>query len=194
MLREIIPLVREDELSPEFAAYVEKVKQRRVWVPNNTYALANAPELGMAARHIFDAVTSVGSLPRELRYLIRYVVSNLNACRYCMAHQTNRLKGEFGISQQKLTESVGCEDSSLFTNREKAALNYAKALTLNAGGIPDTIYDELIRHFNPQERVEITVIAAAMNAINIVNDGLRLPLEEEALATLEEVEEAEEIG
>jgi len=33
-----------------------------------------------------------------------------------------------------------------------------------------------------------------MNAINIVNDGLRLPLEEEALAALKEVEEAEEIG
>jgi uncharacterized peroxidase-related enzyme len=185
MLKEIVPLVQDDELSPEFAAYVGKVKQRRAWVPNNTYALANAPELGMAARGIFDAATRAGSLPRELRYLIRYVVSNLNACRYCMTHQINRLRGEFSVTEQKLRDSIECEDSPLFSEREKAALSYAKALTVNAGGVPEEIYEALIEHFSPQERVEITVIAAAMNMINIVNDGLRLPLEDEAIAELD---------
>lgn len=184
-LNEIVPLVRDEDLAPPFDDYVSNRKKTRSWVPNNTYALANAPELGMAARGIFDAVTSVGSLPLELRYLIRYVVSNLNACRYCMAHQTNRLRHQFRVSERRLREATSCESSDLFTDRERAALTYAMALTRDAGNIPEAVYTALIKHFNEQERVEITVIAAAMNMINIVNDGLRLPLEDEALAALE---------
>ena len=181
---QIVPLIRDEDLAPPFDEYVSNWKKTRSRIPNNTYALANAPELGMAARGIFDAVTKLGVLPRELRYLIRYVVSNLNACRYCMTHQTNRLRGEFGLSEQRLREATTCETSDLFSDREKAALVYAMALTRDAGNIPEAVYTELDKHFNAQERVEITVIAAAMNMINIVNDGLRLPLEDEALSEL----------
>jgi alkylhydroperoxidase family enzyme len=181
MTKEVIPLVADDELDPTFADYVAERKRRRSWVANNTYALANAPELGMAARNIFDAVQTIGSLPRELRYLIRYVVSNANACRYCMTHQVNFLRHEFGVSLERLRAATSAEESPLFTDGEKAALAYAKALTLGAGSVPDRVYEDLARHFTPKERVEITVVAAAMNMINIVNDGLRIPLEEEAL-------------
>ena len=59
------------------------------------------------------------------------------------------------------------------------------ALTRDAGNVPEPVYAALTTHFSEQERVEVTVIAAAMNMMNIVNDGLRLPLEDEALAGLE---------
>jgi alkylhydroperoxidase family enzyme len=182
---EIVPLVRDEDLAPPFDDYVSSRKKRGRMVANNIYALANAPELGMAARGIFDAATSVGSMPPELVYLIRYVVSNLNACRYCMTHQTNTLRHKFKLTEQRLREATSCETSDLFTEGEKAALTYAMALTRDAGNVPEPVYAALITHFNEQERVEITVIAAAMNMINIVNDGLRLPLEDEALAALE---------
>ena len=85
---EVVPLVSDDELAPEFSDYVSERKKTKSWVPNNIYALANAPELGMAARGIFDAAQTVGSLPRDLRYLIRH--SPYDRCR------SPRL-GDFGL-------------------------------------------------------------------------------------------------
>lgn len=181
MVDEVVPLIADDDLDPSFMDYIVNRKKMRAWVPNNFYALANAPELGMSARRIFDDAQTVGSLSDELRYLIRHVVSNANACRYCMTHQINRLS-KIGVSKERLRDATSAEDSTHFDDREKAALAYATALTMDAGNVPDAVYRALGEHFTPQERVEITIVAAAMNMINIVNDGLRLPLEEEALA------------
>ena len=90
------------------------------------------------------------------------------------------------MSEDRMRSATSPEDSPHFTEREKAALAYAKALTLNAASVPDKIYRNLIEHFTPQERVEVTVVAAAMNMINIVNDGLRIPLEEESIMAFAE--------
>ncbi len=185
MIDPIVPLIAEDDLDPTFTSYIAERRKIRDWVPNNVYALANAPELGLSARGIFDDAQSVGSLSRELRYLIRHVVSNANACRYCMTHQVNWLK-RLGVSKERMRDATTAEDSSHFTDREKAALSYAKALTFDAANVPEPVYDALEAHFTPQERVEITLVAAAMNMINIVNDGLRLPLEDAALAAYAE--------
>jgi len=181
----LVPLLADDELDPTFSRYVSEQKQARPWVANNIYALANAPELGIVARGIFDGAQKVGSLSRELRYLIRHVVSNANVCRYCMTHQVNWLN-KLGVPQERIRDATSADDSPHFTDREKAALAYARELTLNAASVPEPVYRALQEHFTPQERVEITLVAAAMNMINIVNDGLRLPLEDEALAAYAE--------
>jgi len=186
MTEAVVPLLSDNELDPLFSGYVAARKPTSDWIPNNIYALANAPELGMAARGIFDAAQTVGSLPRELRYLIRYVVSNANTCRYCTTHQINWLKNKFGISEERMRDALSAEDSPHFTDREKAALAYARALTFSAGSVPEPVYRELDKHFTPKERVEVTIVAAAMNMINIVNDGLRVPLEDEVIAALAE--------
>lgn len=190
MTESIVPLLSDDELDPLFSDYVAARKPTSEWIPNNIYALANAPELGMAARGIFDAAQTVGSLPRELRYLIRYVVSNANTCRYCTTHQINWLQNKFGISEDRMRDALSAEDSPHFTDREKAALAYAKALTFSAGGVSESVYRALDKHFTPKERVEVTIVAAAMNMINIVNDGLRVPLEDAVLSLVGETKAA----
>jgi alkylhydroperoxidase family enzyme len=58
-------------------------------------------------------------------------------------------------------------------------VRFAQAMTTDAGGIPPAVYAEFIEHFTPQERVEVTIVACAMDMLNKINDALRVPLETE---------------
>ena len=52
-------------------------------------------------------------------------------------------------------------------------------MTIDAGAIPPAAYADFIAEFTPQERVEVTIVAAAMGMLNKINDALRVPLESE---------------
>ena len=48
--------------------------------------------------------------------------------------------------------------SALFTDREKAALAWSEAMTLNTAKRDDAVWLEMRRHFNDAEIVEIVVV------------------------------------
>jgi alkylhydroperoxidase family enzyme len=59
-----------------------------------------------------------------------------------------------------------------FTDAEKAALAYAKQLTLDAHAIDDALFARLRRHYDEGEIVEISAMAGLFNYFNRVNDAL----------------------
>jgi alkylhydroperoxidase family enzyme len=69
--------------------------------------------------------------------------------------------------------------SALFDAREKAVLAWAEAMTLNTAKHDDKAWDDLRRHFNDAEIVEISMITGLFNMINRLNDSFRTELESE---------------
>jgi capsular polysaccharide biosynthesis protein len=69
--------------------------------------------------------------------------------------------------------------SALFDDREKAALAWAEAMTLNTAKHDDSVWQELRRLFSDAEIVEISLSAAMFNMINRLNDSFRTELESE---------------
>ena len=69
--------------------------------------------------------------------------------------------------------------SALFTDREKAALAWSEAMTLNTAKRDDAVWLEMRRHFNDAEIVEISLACAMVNMINRLNDSFRTELEPE---------------
>jgi len=63
-------------------------------------------------------------------------------------------------------------ESGPFDEREKAALAYAKQLTLDAHGVDDTLFSRLRNHYDEGEIVEISAMAGLFNYFNRVNDAL----------------------
>ncbi len=70
-------------------------------------------------------------------------------------------------------------NSSLFTEREKAALAWSEAMTLNTAKRDGAAWDDLRRLFNDAEIVEISLSCAMFNMINRLNDSFRTELEPE---------------
>jgi alkylhydroperoxidase family enzyme len=69
--------------------------------------------------------------------------------------------------------------SALFSEREKAVLAWAEAMTLNTAKRDDHAWNELRRHFSDAEIVEISLATAMFNMINRLNDSFRTELESE---------------
>ena len=73
----------------------------------------------------------------------------------------------------------GYRSSPLFTEREKAVIAWAEAMTLNTSKRDNAVWDELKRHFSDAEIVEISLITGMFNMINRLNDSFRTELESE---------------
>jgi len=61
-----------------------------------------------------------------------------------------------------------------FDEAEKAALAYAKQLTLDAHKVDDVIFARLRQHYDEGEIVEISAMAGLFNYFNRVNDALQM--------------------
>ena len=102
----------------------------------------------------------------KLRALIDIRVSQINGCAYCLDLHTQeaRLLGE---TQQRLDCVAAFREAPFFTDRERAALAWAEALTHVAGThAPDDVYAAVKKHFGDKELVDLT---AAIGMINLWN-------------------------
>lgn len=70
-------------------------------------------------------------------------------------------------------------DSPLFNEREKAAMRWAEAMTLNTAKRDNAVWEEMRRLFTDAEIVEISFAAGIFNMINRLNDSFRTELEPE---------------
>lgn len=106
----------------------------------------------------------------ELVYLR---ISQINGCSYCLHLHAQALR-EQGESQKRLDHLAGWHGSALFSARERAALNWAEALTaLPSNHAADTDYQALLTHFDAREISDLTLAIGLMNAFNRVAVGMR---------------------
>jgi alkylhydroperoxidase family enzyme len=63
-------------------------------------------------------------------------------------------------------------ENAPFTDEEKAALAYAKQLTVDARSVDDKLFARLREHYDEGEIVEISAMAGLFNYFNRVNDAL----------------------
>jgi alkylhydroperoxidase family enzyme len=61
-----------------------------------------------------------------------------------------------------------------FSDAEKAALAYAKQLTLDAHQVDDALFSRLREHYDEGEVVELSAMAGLFNYFNRVNDALQM--------------------
>ncbi len=80
-----------------------------------------------------------------------------------------------GISEEKIAALDRFEQSPLFTPAEKAALRLAEAMCERSVNVPDSVFDELKKHFSEAQIVELTAMAALENYRARFNRALEVP-------------------
>jgi AhpD family alkylhydroperoxidase len=173
----VVPIPRFEELSPAFQARSRRATARLGVNVNSVHAFAHSEELGGATRDYFESVAKLTVLPNELRLLIRLAVATANQCRYCTAHQRHQLAG-LGVPEAKM-DAIWKPEADELSPRERAAVRFAQAITIDAGSIPTDVSTDFIREFTPKERIEVAIVATSMGMLNKLNDALRVPLESE---------------
>jgi AhpD family alkylhydroperoxidase len=123
-----------------------------------------APNGVKALGGVYGYVMQSG-LPAELVELVYLRVSQINNCAYCLDMHTRDLIKK-GVKIEKLAlVQAWAEAGHLFSERERAALAWAEAVT-RVSGVPDEAFEAARAAFEEKELVDLTIAISLMNAYN----------------------------
>ena len=151
----------------EFLADLEKRSNR----PNRFFrTMAHRPDVLKSFVPFYGSVMGPGSVDRRTKELVYLTVSYTNKCAYCTAaHVASGRKA--GVTEDEMQALQAAQDGG-FSAPERAAIEYARELTHTADAAQTR--GGLEAHYNDEQIVEITLIAAVANLTNRFNNGLDL--------------------
>ena len=124
-----------------------------------------APEVSRALVALEQQVRK-SSLERPLIDLVYLRVSQINGCAYCVDLHSSDLAKE-GETPQRIALVTVWREAPFFTDRERAALAWAEAVTrLGEHGVSDAVYEEAKAALGDKGLVELNLAVATINAWN----------------------------
>ena len=175
------------------------MKNRQPWVqPLSQLPLSLKPIAAMQRKHYGEVLNPtrwwgrmprlfwlvalfVGYLERKkarldpmLRALLMTRVSQQCDCAFCIDANSLRLAQRCG-AMDKVLALVEWRTSALFTPAERAALEYAEAMTATPPQISEAQKYELQCHFNDAQITEMTALVAFQNLSARFNAALEIP-------------------
>jgi alkylhydroperoxidase family enzyme len=112
------------------------------------------------------------TLPPETVLLLREQVARINVCLFCM-DIGRAFTIQASMNQAKFDALDQYRTSSLFTNADRAALDYVTELTKNKEVKADT-FARLAEHYSEREICEIVWLVASEHVYNMTNIGLNI--------------------
>jgi AhpD family alkylhydroperoxidase len=108
-------------------------------------------------------------IEQRLLNLVYYRVSQINGCAYCLDMHSKDLRAA-GETEQRLYVLDAWRDFSFYTERERAALAWAEAVTkITNGRVTDEVYNEAQEQFSEEELVDLTLAVTTINTYNRLN-------------------------
>jgi alkylhydroperoxidase family enzyme len=112
------------------------------------------------------------TLPQETAYLVRERVANISICSFCI-DIGRAIMIKSSMNEAKFDALEEYRTSLLFTDAERAALDYVTELTRNRKVNPDT-FARLARFYSEREICEIVWLVASEHLYNMTNIGLNI--------------------
>jgi AhpD family alkylhydroperoxidase len=117
-------------------------------------------------------VTASGLEPKLL-HLIKMRASQINGCAFCLDMHSLDARGA-GETEQRLYTLDAWRETPFFSERERAALAWAEAVTrVSDTHVPDEVFEEVKRQFSEKEIVDLTLALAMINLWNRMAISLR---------------------
>ncbi|WP_436761982.1 carboxymuconolactone decarboxylase family protein [Streptosporangium sp. V21-05] len=107
-------------------------------------------------------------LPPATKELVKLRVSQINGCGFCVDMHAHDAKAA-GESDERLFAVAAWRETPFFGDAERAALALAEEATrLGDRGetVPDAVWDEAARHYEPEVLAALVVTISTINAWN----------------------------
>lgn len=132
-----------------------------------------APDAIKAMMAVETSIRASG-LEHSLLELVKLRASQINGCAYCIHMHTTDARAH-GETEMRLYMLNAWRESSLYNDRERAALAWTEALTWLADtGAPDADYALVKAAFSDAEQVNLTLAIGSINAWNRLQVGFRV--------------------
>jgi len=152
-------------------------KNTRGFTPNSIRTMARRPDIVRAFMQLNQAVLYGGTVAEELKMLVSLIASQAAGCRYCQAHMAN-LSKIYKASEEKIGRVWEFETADCFSDAERAALRLAYKGAQSPAQATQEDFDEIYRHFDEGQVVEIVASIALFGFLNRWNDTMATELEE----------------
>ena len=139
--------------------------------------MARRPEILRAFSELITQIWNTGSLPKYLKPLIGIIASVSGGCRYCQAHEAVDARMR-DVPEDKLAAVWDFERSPLYSEAERAALRFARDAALVPNEVSPAHFDELRRHWDDGQIVEMLAVIGLFGFLNRWNDTMATSLEE----------------
>ena len=164
----------EEKDHPELTDLIGKVRAGRRGTLINVYRLLlHTPGLAECWLNLISAARYKTALDGRLREIVIVRVGYLNRTRYVVNQHVPELTRPEGMTQEECDALADWRGSKFFSERERAALAYADAMTRDID-VPDTVFDALRPHFNERQIVELTVLVGTYNMHTRVFTALKI--------------------
>jgi uncharacterized peroxidase-related enzyme len=180
-MKQALVLPKSGETDPALQKLIEFYEETLGFCPNSIKTMHHRPQIAYAFIEMNKAVMeNHGSVTSALKRMIAYISSNTAGCRYCQAHAI-RAAERYGAEQEKLENIWEYKTHEIFSEAEKAALDFAFASSTIPNSVNDRIAESLRKYWNEGEIVEITGVVALFGYLNRWNDSMGTEIENGAV-------------
>jgi AhpD family alkylhydroperoxidase len=121
-----------------------------------------APE-AIKALSALETLLQASGLEQSLIEMIKTRASQINGCAFCINIHTQDAR-KHGETEKRLYLLNGWREEPVYTDRERAALAWAEAVTLiSETHAPDDVYAQVRKYFSETETVNLTMLIATIN-------------------------------
>ena len=150
------------------------------FTPNSLFTMMHRPRIADAFMEMNKAVMeNKGRVTSSLKRELAYLSSMTTGCRYCEAHAI-RAAERYGSEQDRLNHIWEYKTYSAFTDAERAVFDLAIAASSVPNAVNDEISENMRKHWDDGEIVEILGVIALFGYLNRWNDSMGTKLEEPA--------------
>lgn len=141
---------------------LQRRKYGRILKPSLLWG--RSPLLFLAIGAMYGAFERKRSpLDPVLRSLVMAHVSQINSCQFCIDFNSATLAARAGSTEKTPDE------------RERAALEYAEAMSITGKSVHDDLFVRLSQHFDDDALIELTALVAFQNLSSKFNAALDVP-------------------
>ena len=166
----------EEKDRPELAGLVGKIKSKRRGLINIYKLLLHSPALAMTWFDHISAARWETKIDGRLRELAIIRVAHVAKYEYALTQHVPSIALADGLTLAECDALADWRSSKLFNERDRALLAYADAMIASAH-VPDDVFDNMRRHFDEREVVELTVLIGTYIMHNRVFTALRVDTE-----------------
>jgi len=169
-----LPAETTPELKEDFAIFEHILG----FVPNSLLTMQRMPKMVRGFGELTKAVMDPdGAVDLGFMRLIAHFASRAAGCQYCEAHSLVAAKIH-GIEQDKLDAIWVYQTSPLYSEAERAALDFALAAGAVPNDVDDAIMSRMKEHWSEDQIVQILGAVCLYGFLNRWNDSMATDLEE----------------
>jgi alkylhydroperoxidase family enzyme len=167
----LTPIEKPQGLIMKLAYYFTRRQFGKVLTPLKVHSARLPPAFGLFYSKVSKLDQKL-TLPPEMVLLIRHQVARINICLFCIdIARSFTIKAS--MNEAKFDALDQYNTSPLFTDAERAALDYVSELTKEKKVSPET-FARMSRYYSEREICEIVWLVASEHLYNMTNIGLNI--------------------